>query len=271
MALGAISQGRISSIVDSTTYDSAATSTLFDIGGLTTIGWATRTNLFSVALQLRPTKRYNYEDVLSDSIMLDPSALGERIEQYSNSTFGFGLDFGLIYTFADLWFPTIAVSMFNLPVSCKEDYLNPFSATRQSVCGTVYSGDVKNPDATGLVDPTNLMLGMSMTPRITRKFAMRVAVELHNINLEVGDQNWGLTDVPWQRKVHAGLEFFVGNPLVPPKFSLTTGYNQGFYTAGLNMNLGYLALAASTFAEDVSTTSTAREDRKYSVDLSIEF
>ena len=43
MALGAISQGRISSIVDSTTYDSAATSTLFDIGGLTTIGWATRT------------------------------------------------------------------------------------------------------------------------------------------------------------------------------------------------------------------------------------
>ena len=63
----------------------------------------------------------------------------------------------------------------------------------------------------------------------------------------------------------------MGNPLVPPKFSLTTGYNQGFYTAGLNMNLGYLALAASTFAEDVSTTSTAREDRKYSVDLSIEF
>ena len=100
---------------------------------------------------------------------------------------------------------------------------------------------------------------------------MRVALELHHINLEVGDQNWGLTDVSWQRKVHGGLEFFVGNPLLPPKFSVTAGYNQGFYTAGLNMNLGFLALAASTYAEDVSTSSTPREDRKFSVDLSLEF
>ena len=271
MALGGVTQGRITSIVSSPDYTSAATSTLFDIGGLATLGWATRTNLFSIALQLRPTQRYNYEDVLSDSIMVDPSALGERIESYSNSTFGFGLDFGMIYTFADIWFPTLAVSMYNIPIGCKKNYLNPFSATRQSVCGTVYSGDVKNPDATGLVDPTNLMVGMSMTPRITRKLAMRVALELHHINLEVGDQNWGLTDVSWQRKVHGGLEFFVGNPLLPPKFSVTAGYNQGFYTAGLNMNLGFLALAASTYAEDVSTNSTPREDRKFSVDLSLEF
>ena len=38
MAIGGYSQGRITSIVNAPTYDSATTSTLFDIGGLLTLG-----------------------------------------------------------------------------------------------------------------------------------------------------------------------------------------------------------------------------------------
>ena len=63
--------------------------------------------------------------------------------------------------------------------------------TRQEVCGTVYQGEVKNKDALALVDPMNLMVGISMTPRITRNVGFRVALEMHNINLEVGQQKLG--------------------------------------------------------------------------------
>ena len=120
--------------------------------------------------------------------MLDPSALGEEL-QYSNSTFGFGLDFGMIYTFADLWFPP-AVSMFNLPVSCRKLSQSIFSNQTKRLWNRVFRRCKIRCDRS--CRSTNLMFGMSMTPRITRKFAMRVAVELHNINLEVGDQTGDL-------------------------------------------------------------------------------
>ena len=218
VALGGYTQGRLTSIVDTTDYSTVQTSNLFDVGGLASIAWSTRTNLFSVGLQVRPAKRYNYEDVLSDSVITDVDALTSRMKEYANSTFGVGLDFGMIYTFADLWFPTLAVSVYNLPISCKTDYLNPFSATRQSVCGTVYRGDVKNDDATGLVDPMNMMAGLSMTPRITRKVALRIAAEYHHINFQVGDNNWGLSDISWQKKIHGELSFLL----------VTHCFHQGF-------------------------------------------
>ena len=65
---------------------------------------------------------------------------------------------------------------------------------------------------------------------------------MHNINLEVGQQNWGLSDIPAARKMHAGIELF-GNPLVPPPFSITAGVNQGFLTYGLNIKLGFWSWA----------------------------
>ena len=156
------------------------------------------------------------------------SRASDRYE-YSNSTFALAADVGMLWTFADIWFPTLAVSMMNVPISCKENYLNPFSMTRQKVCGTVFRGEVKNKDALKLIDPTNLMVGLSMTPRITRKVGFRVALEMHHINLEVGDQNWGLTDVSLARKLHGGIEIFVGNPLDPSPFSITAGVNQSYF------------------------------------------
>ena len=148
---------------------------MLEIGGLFDIAYNTQSNLFSIGLQVRGAKRNDFEDVLSSEILLDQSQLLNRLRDYSNSTFGAALDAGMLWTFADLWFPTLAVSIMDLPISCKQNYLNPFSMTRQEVCGTVYQGEVKNKDALALVDPMNLMVGISMTPRITRNVGFRVS------------------------------------------------------------------------------------------------
>ena len=105
-----------------------------------------------------------------------------------------------------------------------------------------------------------------MTPRITRKVGFRVALEMHHINLEVGDQNWGLTDVSLARKLHGGIEIFVGNPLDPSPFSITAGVNQSYLTYGINIKLGLLELAYAKYSEDVSTTNTSREDVRHSAE-----
>ena len=273
--IGAFGQSRITSLVDTTDLSSAsttaATQAFIDAGGMIDFAYNSKTNLFSLGVQIRGIKRVDYEDVLSGETLLDQELLGDRLSGYSNSTFALAADVSMLWTFADIWFPTLAVSMMNVPISCKENYLNPFSMTRQKVCGTVFRGGVKNKDALKLIDPTNLMVGLSMTPRITRKVGFRVALEMHHINLEVGDQNWGLTDVSLARKLHGGIEIFVGNPLDPSPFSITAGVNQSYLTYGINIKLGLLELAYAKYSEDVSTTNTSREDVRHSAELSFEF
>ncbi len=273
--IGFYGQSKISSVVDtadlSSSNTTAATQAMLEVGALFDIAYNNQSNLFSIGLQLRAAKRNDFEDVLSSEILLDKSQLMDSLKKYSNSTFGLALDAGMLWTFADLWFPTLAISIMDLPVSCKQKYLNPFSMTRQEVCGTVYQGDVKNEDSLAIVDPTNLMIGLSMTPRLTRNVGLRVALEMHNINLEVGEQNWGLSDIPLARKMHAGIELFFGNPLVPPPFSLTAGVNQGFLTYGINIKLGFVELGYAKYSENISTTSTTSEDERHIAELSFEF
>ena len=275
MIIGAYAQTRLTSIIDTSDISSgtttASTAALADVGVMYDIAWNTKSNLFSMGLQVRGIKRYDYQDILSTDVLLDQDALLERMKEYSNSTIGVALDFGFIWTFADIWLPTLAFSVMNAPLSCHEDYLNPFSMTRQTVCGTVFQGDIKNNDAISLVDPTNIMLGVSMTPRITRKVGFRIALEAHNLKPEVGEQNWGLSDVSFARKIHAGLELFYGNPLEPNKFSLVTGFKQGYITYGVNMRLGALELAYANYSEDISNTTESRQDQRQIVELSLQF
>ena len=168
--IGAYGQSKISSIVDTSDLSNpdttAATQAMLEIGGLFDIAYNTQSNLFSIGIQVRGAKRNDFEDVLSSEILLDQSQLLNRLRDYSNSTFGVALDAGMLWTFADLWFPTLGISIMDLPISCKQNYLNPFSMTRQEVCGTVYQGEVKNKDALALVDPMNLMVGISMTQEL---------------------------------------------------------------------------------------------------------
>lgn len=249
----------------------ADTSILSDLGGLLTFGVTTRSNRFNAAVQVRSIARYAYEDTISYSTLGDKSSLQKAFKDGSNRSVGLAVDTGMLWTLADFWFPTLGLSVLNAPLGCKDDYLNPFSKLRESVCGTVFTGTFANPDAISTVDPTDIRFGLSISPRLGRELGMRVAIDFHHLAFASSGNNYGLSEIPLTKKLHAGVEFFTGNPLLPSPLSVSMGANQGFWSFGVSTRLGFLSLDFSSFGRDISATDSPKEDRRYLASMSADF
>lgn len=262
MAFGLYSNTTTKAVIPKDTPEVARVEAISDMGGVLTLGYTTDANRFNVGLQVRPVMRYAYEDRIASEVLLDKTAFQSEIQANSNVSQAVGADFGVMWTVADFWFPTVGVSVLNLPTGCKGDYLNPFTRKRENVCGTVYSGDFANEDALSTVDPTDVRVGVSITPRLGRKLNMRFALDAHHIPLGDASQSYGLGGIEASKLVHGGIELFVGNPLLISPFSLRAGYSQGFATMGASLNLSFMTLEFATFGRDVSSSSSPIEDRR---------
>lgn len=269
-ALAIYSNTTLKSVVDSQERNTARTEAISDVGGLFNFTFTSESNQFNFGINLRYLARYAYEDDIPIEDFARPNVLRGRIKSGSNKTMAMAVDAGILYTFSDFWFPTLGLSILNLPTSCKKDYLNPFSKVRETVCGTKFSGDIGNADAISILDPTNIRVGFAITPRLTRKLAARISLDLQHLGFSSGNKHYGLSEVPFQKLVHAGAEFFVGNPLLPAPVSFAIGMSQGYYTAGVSLRLGYLSLDFSTFGRDISTDSKPVQDRRFMGGISID-
>lgn len=261
----------LKAVVDSNDSNIARTEAISDVGGLMNFTVTSMTNQVNFGVNLRYLARYAYEDNIPIEVLAEPAALQARLKSGSNKTMGLAVDAGMMYTFSDFWFPTIGLSILNLPTGCRKDYLNPFSKERETVCGTKFRGNIGNPDALSTLDPTNIRLGFAMTPRITRKLAARISLELQHLAFATGGQHYGLTEVPFQKLLHVGAEFFIGNPLLPAPFSYSIGLSQGYYTMGVSIKLPYFSLDFATFGRDISTDNRPVEDRRVMGGLSVKF
>jgi len=261
----------LKSVVDSDDRNIARTEAISDVGGLYNITFTSMANQFNFGINFRYLSRYAFEDNIPIEDLANPSVLQARIKSGSNRTKALAVDAGIMYTFSDFWFPTFGLSILNLPTACQKDYLNPFSKQRERVCGTRFSGNIDNVDALSNLDPTNIRLGFAITPRIGRKLAARIALDIHHLGFTSGSNHYGLTDVPIQKLIHAGAEFFIGNPLTPSPFSYSVGLSQGYYTMGVSLRLAYLSLDFATFGRDISTDDKPVEDRRVMGGLSIDF
>ena len=268
---GAYSHTTMEAVVDSENTEQANTEIISDAGGVLGMALTNKSNRFSLGVQARSIGRYAYEGTLPVTTLTDQDLLESEFKEGSNQSAAVGVDIGAIWTLADFWFPTIGISVLNVPTGCKKDYLNPFSKTRETVCGTVFSGNFANPDAVSTVDPTDIRFGISMTPRLSRKIALRIAAGVHHYHVTSGENNYGLSSIPILKTIHGGVELFVGNPLTPSPFSITTGYSQGFATWGVSTRLSFLSLDFASFGRDISTTSTPKEDRRYLGGVSFDF
>jgi hypothetical protein len=72
-------------------------------------------------------------------------------------------------------------------------------------------------------------------------------------------------DVPTPSKVHLGVE--LGLPLI----DIRGGFNQGYYTAGVGLDLGILRVDAATYGVELGEYPGQREDRRYVAQVTIEF
>ena len=113
-----------------------------DAGGVITFGLTNQSNRFNVGLSLRPVARYAYEDRIPSSSLLktqktapapdddgneiaptgDKRTIQDRLRDDANKSQGLGVDFGMMYTVADFWYPTIGFSVLNLPTGCHDNY-----------------------------------------------------------------------------------------------------------------------------------------------------
>lgn len=261
-ALGGFSNTTIQATTDSSDLTSAQTHIVSDIGGLAGVAFSNKSNRFNFAVQTRFINRYAYEDRVPIGTLGDSAAMQTRFKDDANTSSALAFDTGMMWTLADFWFPTLGVAVLNVPTGCRENYLNPFSMVRETVCGTKFSGKFSNPDAISTIDPTDLRLGLSITPRFSREFGMRVAVDLHHLDFESGGNHYGLAEIPLTKKVHLGVEFFTDSPLLPSPFSFSFGASQGYYTAGASIRLPFVSLEFATFGRDVSADDSAREDRR---------
>jgi len=271
MAFGMYSNTNVKAVIAKETPDEARIEAISDLGSVITFGMTNSSNRFNAAMQIRPIWRYAYEDRIPSEDLANKSTMRSRMKEDANKSQGLGVDFGMMYTIADHWYPTIGLAALNLPTGCKEDYLNPFTEKRQAVCGTKYSGSFGNKDALSTVDPTDIRVGLSITPRLGRKLAMRFALDAHHLPVGTPEQSYGLQGIEVSKLMHAGVELFAGNPLEISPFSVRAGYSQGFVTTGASLNLSFVALEFAYYGRDVSSSSTPIEDRRYLGSFSFDF
>ncbi len=267
---GVYSYTTLQSVVDDDNTSLAKTSAVSDLGAVYGMAFSSKDQRLSFGITGRYVARYAYEEKILLTELKDAKTLQADIKDKSNRSTATAVDLGFLWTVADFWFPTIGISVLNAPLSCKEDYLNPFSKKREKVCGTVFKGDFENPEAISTVDPTDIRVGLSITPRFSSKLAARIALDAHHLPATVGDMNYGLGGIEALKLLHAGIEFFVGNPLETSPFTIAMGMNQGFFTFGTTVSMGSLAIEFATYGKDISTTSSPKEDRRMQLGLSFE-
>lgn len=269
--IGLYSNTRAKLVIDPDADAATQVETISDQGAVLGVGFTNRTNRFNVGLQIRPMTRYAFDDRVEVSLLADQTALQEKIQSDSNNGSGVGVDLGMIWTFADFWFPTFGIAMLNVPTGCRDEYLNPFAQVRQRVCGTTFTGTINNPEALSLVDPTDLRVGVSITPRLSRKLALRIGLDAHHLYFTDGQSYYGLSGAEGLKQFHGGLEIFIGNPLLLNPFSVRVGYGEGFASYGLTMRFGFLALEVASYGRDISSTTSPQEDRRILASLTGEF
>jgi hypothetical protein len=266
-ALGAYWNTTAKVIVPKDTPDVARIEAVSDLGGVLAIGTQNFVNRLNTGLQIRPIARYAYEDRIPSDTLLNKGDMATRLRDDSNKSQAVAVDAGILYTIADFWFPTVGLSVLNLPTGCRSEFLNPFTKKKERVCGTVYHGTFANDAALSTVDTTDIRLGIAITPRLGRSLSARIALDVHHIPLGNEKASYGLHGIEVGKLVHVGFEIFSGNPLNIANFSARAGYSQGFASAGVTADFGYGSIEFATYGRDVSSSAAPLEDRRYLLSL----
>lgn len=255
--------------IEPDTSDQIRVSMNSDAGLSTSFAWTNSQNQFAFGLTLRTVSRTSYEDYLALTELDDQTTLETKLQTDFSQGFGLGVDMGILYTLSDFWFPTIGVSIINVPTGCLDDILNPHTLKRETVCGNVYQGEFTNPETLAVIDPTDIRFGMAISPRLSRTLALRVALDVHHYPIKVSGKNLGFSGVEFAKMSHAGIEIYTGNPLSQGDFSIRAGLNQGYPTAGITMEKGVFQVEAAYYGVDVGGYKNSVQDARYITSLSM--
>ena len=234
--------------------------------------FSNKSKRLNFGLQIRPILRYSYDGTNQISTYGDAATITEEITNNSNEDSAVAYDMGFLWTLADFWYPTLGIAVFNIPSGCKTDYLNPYDQTAQEICGTYFQSDsTVDKNALANLDPTDIRLGVSISPRLARKMAIRMAFDYHFIEYGSDGTYYGLPNIPTIQKTHFGLEFYLGTPVEMPSFRAKIGLNQGQLSIGTYIDLDYIKIDLASYGLDQSINNSPNPDRRTVLSISSGF
>lgn len=186
-----------------------------------------------LGMALKYVKRLGSRVPLGASLVgsLDPDVILENIKQEGT---GYGLDLGMNITIPAPIQPTISFAWRNVG-DTKFRAANVNGAAPPSERSEMIIGAALDINA-ALV---------SVTPTFDFRYLNR-------------------SDVQLTKKINFGVE--VGLPLL----DIRGGFHQGYYSAGVGLNLGMLRVDAATYGEELGEYAGQKEDRRYIVQVSME-
>jgi hypothetical protein len=220
------------------------------IGGVLGVAGSSRGGTFSYGVSVRPNARYfqSKADASLDSVNTNPGPSAMSLPR----TIGIGLDAGILFTAADFWLPTIGLAVRNLPTGCATSIVNPYTGKEQTICGTLRTGAATENEARTKVDPMDLRLGVSMTPRFRlgpERLNLRLSAEASPLAIPQGETNYGVPDVPLDRMLKVGSEVYFGNPRTISGLAFRGGIYLGEPTWGATISLWFLNLEYASFVQ----------------------
>lgn len=236
------------------THSSQQADQAFDIkqdntlGGVLGVAGSSRGGTFSYGLSMRPNARY-FESKRDAGLQTVSSSTGTSATSFPR-TIGVGLDAGILFTAADFWLPTIGFAVRNLPTGCAPSIVNPYTGKEQTICGSLRRGSSALTEPRTQIDPMDIRLGVSMTPRFRlgpERLNLRLSAEASSLAIPEGQTNYGTPDVPLNRMLKVGSELFFGHPLLSSGLAFRGGVFLGEPTWGMTINLWFLNLEYASF------------------------
>ena len=249
------------------------------------VSGTTRAGLFTWGLAARPNLRYSALTTELGEAELTAAALKTFGTKEGVRTSGVPLDAGILVTAADFWFPTLGLSVRNIPTGCKQNYVNPSNGKTVEMCGTLrqkVSGEAPTETHSGKplsvgnteVDPTEFRAGFSITPRGRidgTKINLRLALDVFPIPIQQGSKQYGITDTSVPELIHAGAELFFGNAMIDKGLAIRGGFQNSLPTYGATVELFGLSLEFAHYSVRTGIGSLKKIDKRYLAGLSVAF
>lgn len=195
-------------------------------------------DLFELGMAIKFIERHLIDDKIAESDLSTADSVSDFVET-DNYGFGVGVDLGL---------------KTRLPFDAKiVEILDPVIAiTYQDVANTRFTGDVGN-------IPQSLSAGFSLNPSFTDKIRSTFAFDVRDIN----------RDTSFITKMYAGYELLFDDisPILR-SVGARIGMAQGYFTAGLGVDVRFIKLEAATWGREIGLTSRQGQNRMWGVQFS---
>lgn len=232
---------------------------------------SSRSGSMSLALSLRPNLRWNTQNTISLTDIASSKGFISDLKKSAYRTTSTAIDLGLSFTAGDYWLPTFGVSLLNLPTGCVENYTNPATGKKQSICGAKRTGDVKEDIDGTRLDPTEIRAGLSIIPRFKmgrNRINMKISGDIYPLPIHSAGKNYGFKDVNINQLTHAAVEIFTGNALSSRNFSIRAGLNETRQSFGIYIPMPHFSIEATSYEAALFTDGKAVKERRYLIGLS---